>query len=54
VRDLDTASLAQWAILHGLAVLREAGVLSASQSSTNLKFSLKMWIEDALSSSDNK
>ena len=48
------ASLALWAILHGLAVLREAGVLSASQSSTSLTFSLKMWIEGALSSSDDK
>jgi AcrR family transcriptional regulator len=48
------ASLALWAILHGLAVLREAGVLSASQSSTSLKFSLKMWIEGALSSSADK
>jgi AcrR family transcriptional regulator len=48
------ASLALWATLHGLAVLRESGVLSGSQSSTSLKFSLKMWIEGALSSSDNK
>jgi AcrR family transcriptional regulator len=48
------ASLALWATLHGLAVLREAGVLSGSQSSTSLKFSLKMWIEGALSSSDDK
>jgi len=48
------AALALWAFLHGLAVLREAGVLSAAQSSTSLKFSLKMWIDGALSSSGNK
>jgi len=48
------ASLALWATLHGLAVLRKAGVLSGSQSSTSLKFSPKMWTEGALSSSDDK
>ncbi len=48
------ASLALWAFLHGLAVLREAGVLSAAQSSTSLKFSLQMWIDGALRSSGNK
>jgi AcrR family transcriptional regulator len=48
------ASLALWAFLHGLAVLREAGVLSAAQSSTSLKFSLQMWIDGALSSSGNE
>ena len=48
------ASHALWAFLHGLAVLHEAGVLSAAQSSTSLKFSLKMWVDRALSSSDDK
>lgn len=48
------ASLALWAFLHGLAALREAGVLSAAQSSISLKFSLKMWIDGALSSSDDR
>ncbi len=48
------ASHALWAFLHGLAVLREAGVLSAAQSSASLKFSLKMWINGASSSSDKK
>lgn len=48
------ASLALWASLHGLAVLREAGVLTAAQSSTSLKFSLQMWIDGALSSSGHK
>ena len=38
------ASLALWACLHGMAVLREAGVLSAAQTSASLKFSLKLWI----------
>ncbi len=47
------ASLALWAFLHGLAVLREAGVLSAAQSSMSLKFSLQIWIDGALSSSGN-
>ncbi len=41
------ASLALWAVLHGLAVLREAGVLTAAQSSTSLKFSLQLWINGA-------
>ncbi len=48
------ASYALWAFLHGLAVLREAGVLSAAQSSTSLKFSLQLWIAGALNSSDHK
>ena len=48
------ASLALRAFLHGLAVLREAGVLSAAQSSTSLKFSLQMWIDGALSSSSDR
>jgi AcrR family transcriptional regulator len=41
------ASHALWSTLHGLAVLREVGVLTAEQASTSLKFSLKMWIEGA-------
>lgn len=45
------ASHVLWAFLHGLAVLREANVLNASQSSTSLKFGLQMWIDGALSSS---
>jgi len=48
------ASHALWAFLHGLAVLREVGVLTAAQSSTSLKFSLQMWIDGALSSSGNE
>jgi AcrR family transcriptional regulator len=46
------ASHALWASLHGLGVLREAGVLSAAQTATSLKFTVKMWIDAALSSSD--
>lgn len=47
------ASLALWASLQGLAVLREAGVLSAAQSSASLKFSLRMWISGASYTSDD-
>lgn len=47
------ASHALWSSLHGLAVLREAGVLSAAQASTSLRFSLQMWIDGALSSYAN-
>jgi hypothetical protein len=48
------ASHALWSTLHGLAVLREAGVLTTAQASTSLKFSLQMWIDGALSSSGDK
>lgn len=48
------AAHALWASLHGLAVLREAGVLTAAQASISLKFSLQMWIDGALSSSGDK
>ena len=41
------ASLTLWALLHGLAVLREAGVVTAKQSATSLNFGLQMWIEAA-------
>ena len=43
------ASLSLWALLHGLAVLREAGVLTEKQSATSLNFGLQMWIDAALS-----
>ena len=43
------ASHTLWAFLHGLAVLREAGVLTAAQSSTSFKFGLRMWIDGASS-----
>ena len=48
------ASLALWASLHGMAVLREAGVLSAAQSSASLRFSLQMWIDGASCSTTGK
>ncbi len=41
------AAHALWAYLHGLAVLREAGVLSAEQERANLQFGLKLWIDGA-------
>ena len=41
------ASHALWAYLHGLAVLREAGVLNAEQQGANLQFGLEMWISGA-------
>ncbi len=41
------ASHALWALLHGIAVLREAGVLGKTQASSALKFGLTMWIEAA-------
>ena len=44
------ASHALWAYLHGLAVLREAGVLSVEQESASLKFGLQMWIDGAVNS----
>lgn len=43
------ASLALWALLHGLAVLRQADVLTQKQSAACLNFTLKMWIDAALS-----
>ncbi len=42
------ASHVLWAFLHGLTILREAGVFTAAQSSTTLKFSLQMWMDGAL------
>jgi len=44
------ASLTLWALLHGLAMLREAGVLTEKQSATSLNFGLQMWIDAALGS----
>ena len=41
------ASHALWAYLHGLAVLRAAGVLQADQESASLRFGLQMWIGNA-------
>ncbi len=41
------ASHALWALLHGIAVLREAGVLGKAQASSALNFGLAMWIEAA-------
>ena len=41
------ASHALWAYLHGIAVLRQAGVLSQKQESASLKFGLQMWINGA-------
>lgn len=42
------ASHVLWAYLHGLAVLREAGVLSTEQESASLKFGLQMWMDGAV------
>ena len=44
------ASHALWAYLHGLAVLRSAGVLSAAQESASLGFGLQMWLDGAAES----
>jgi AcrR family transcriptional regulator len=41
------ASLTLWALLHGLAVLREARVLTEKQTAASLSFSLEMWIDAA-------
>ena len=41
------ASHALWAFLHGLAVLREAGVLTKSQLANSFKFGLQMWLDCA-------
>ena len=41
------ASHALWALLHGIAVLRDAGVLGKAQASSALKFGLTTWIEAA-------
>ena len=41
------ASHALWALLQGLAVLREAGVVTEAQTATGLRFSLRMWIDGA-------
>ena len=41
------ASHALWAYLHGLAVLREAGVLDAEQEGASLRFGLEMWVGEA-------
>lgn len=47
VKRASAASTALWGSLHGLAVLREAGVLSAVQASASLRFSLQLWIDGA-------
>jgi AcrR family transcriptional regulator len=44
------ASLTLWALLHGLAVLREAGILTQKQAATSLNFGLQMWIGAAVGS----
>ena len=41
------ASHALWAFLHGLAVLREAGVLTKGQLASSFEFGLQMWIDGA-------
>jgi AcrR family transcriptional regulator len=41
------ASHVLWAFLHGLAVLREAGVLTGKHLQTSLKFGLQTWIDGA-------
>lgn len=48
------ASHALWASLHGLAVLREAGVLTKVQSANSLKYIVQMWIAGASHSSPDK
>lgn len=46
------ASLTLWALLHELAVLREAGLLTEKQSATSLNLGLQMWIDAALASKE--
>jgi AcrR family transcriptional regulator len=41
------ASVTLWALLHGLAVLRQAGILTEKQSATSLNFGLQMWMDAA-------
>ncbi len=48
------ASHALWASLHGLAVLREAGVLKKAQSTNSLKYIVRMWIDAARTSSTDR
>lgn len=45
------AAHALWALLHGIAVMREAGVLTEEQSSSNLRFGVQMWIDAAATAS---
>ena len=45
-RALD-ASHALWALLHGITVLREAGVLGKAHAYSALRFGLVTWIEAA-------
>lgn len=46
------ASHALWALLHGMAVLRDAGVLSRTQLESGFRFGLRLWIEGAAHPSD--
>ncbi len=48
------ASHTLWSFLHGLAVLREAGVLGEVQLSNSCSFGLQMWIAGASSSSGRR
>jgi AcrR family transcriptional regulator len=48
------ASHVLWALLHGLAVLLDAGVLPAPEAFTSLKFGLQIWIDGASNSSKHQ
>lgn len=41
------ASHALWALLHGLATLRESGVLTKAQLASGFRFGLRLWIQGA-------
>ncbi|MGI4831789.1 MAG: TetR/AcrR family transcriptional regulator [Janthinobacterium lividum] len=41
------AAHALWAFLHGLAVLRKAGIFTAEESLSSFRFGLQMWIDGA-------
>jgi len=41
------ASHALWALLHGMATLRDAGVMTKAQLTSGFQFGLRLWIEGA-------
>ncbi len=47
------AAHALWALLHGIAVMREASVLTKEQAASNLKFGVQMWIDAASTESQS-
>jgi AcrR family transcriptional regulator len=46
-KHAQEASLTLWALLHGLAVLRQAGVLTEKQEARTLDLGLQMWTDAA-------